>query len=282
MKKDNTKNNSKTLSASKPFKGGNSSKSSKQAAKSAGFGKSGKPVKKNSQNKERQKPKHLQKPEPIRESEFLKQCKSLKLELSKEQAAHLRDYLDMLMLWNTRINLVGTLAWNETMAELICDSFYLADFIKELGIPESPHTWDLGAGAGLPGIPLRMAFKEGNYTLVEVREKRALFMTTFLLKKPLTSTSVFWGRAEDFFQKQVEKENYADIILSRAFMPYEELAVFVQPYIKQGGILLLMLNSTLKESPNGFELIKSQEYFVKDVHGKNTLNKRYFHALKKI
>ncbi len=264
--------------AKKSDKGASHFRSKQGNSKSAPSKNQGKTLK----LKPKEKPKHLQKPDPIKEADFKKLCNTLKLTLSESQSSHLRDYMDMLMLWNTRINLVGTLLWKETMAELICDSFYLAEFIKDLNLPANPNTWDLGSGAGLPGIPLRMAFKEGSYTLVEVREKRALFMTTFLLKKPLVSTSVFWGRAEDFFQKQEEKNQLADMILSRAFMPYEELAVFVVPYLKSGATLLLMLNTNLENAPQGFELVKSSEYFVKDVQGKATVNKRYFHALKKI
>ncbi len=227
------------------------------------------------------KPVHLQKPDPIDEKAFLKLCKTLELELNNEQSHHLKDYLDTLMLWNTRINLVGTLLWRETLAELILDSFYLADFIKSLPIAENPQIWDLGSGAGLPGIPLRMAWKEGDYTLVEAREKRALFMTNFLMKKPLVSTHVFWGRAEKFFAEQKEKNVQADVIVSRAFMPYEELLEFVYPHVKQGGVILLMLNQQLDTAPDLWRIEKSVSYAVKQPTGKSTLQQRYFHALVK-
>ncbi len=268
VKVKNLKNNN---SKKAPSKGGASKKNASKALNHKG---------------EKAKPKHLQKPDPIKEKSFLKQSEILGLDLSQEQASHLRNYLDTLMLWNTKINLVGTLEWQETFAELLLDSFYLADFIKTLSIKENPTTWDLGAGAGLPGIPLRMAWKEGSYTLVEAREKRALFMTSFLLKKPLVSTSVFWGRAEKLFAQQEAKQALADVIVSRAFMPYEELAEFVFPYINEGGTLLLMLNESLKKLPESMEgkwkIEKSVQYSVKDTKGKDTVNQRYFHALKKI
>lgn len=238
----------------------------------------------NKNNTKKAKPKHLEKPDPIQAEAFKKYCLSLSMDLQEEESQKLRHYLDTLMLWNTRINLVGTLAWKETLAELVIDSYYLADFIQKLKseghINDLQNTWDLGSGAGLPGIPLRIFWNEGTYTLVESREKRALFMTNFLLKEPLSSTKVFWGRAEKFFSQQKEKEIQADIILSRAFMPYEELMEFVYPHLKKGGLLLLLLNE--KVSPSSlWELSKSTSYHPKDIFGKDSLQKRYFHALKK-
>ncbi len=234
--------------------------------------------------KEREKPKHLQKPKPISEADFSKQVKKLGLTLSPHETKALIHYLDSLMLWNTRINLVGTLEWKQTLAELIIDSYYLKDFIKSLDIPtSSPICWDLGSGAGLPGIPLRIFWHEGEYTLVEAREKRALFMTNFLLKEENASAKVFWGRAENFFEKEEKDNKLADMILSRAFMPYQELMKFVSPYIKKGGLMLLMLNEDLKNftcEDNSWVKEKTIKYeIVLETNNKQT---RYFHALRKV
>jgi Predicted S-adenosylmethionine-dependent methyltransferase involved in bacterial cell division len=51
--------------------------------------------------------------------------------------------------------------------------------------------------------------------MVEVREKRALFISSVLSRLQLTSTHIFRGPVEHFFQGQYYK---ADCILSRAFM----------------------------------------------------------------
>ncbi len=238
----------------------------------------------NPRNVEKAKPKHLQKPNPLNEKVFNKYCDDIGLTINDDEKNTLRHYMDNLMLWNTRINLVGTLEWRETLTELIIDSYYLADFVKNLNL-ENPNTWDLGSGAGLPGIPLRILWHDGEYRLVEAREKRALFMTNFLLKEPLQNTKVFWGRAEKFFSQEKEAEKFADLIISRAFMPYEELTEFIFPYLKKGGILLLMLNEDFKIIPpifeNSWKLEKSMEYQV-NILSAGAKQTRYFHALKKI
>ncbi len=230
------------------------------------------------------KAKHLEKPDPINKNIFLDYAKSLGLKTIAENLDKLLNYLDTLMLWNTRINLVGSLEWRTVFSELLMDSYYLKDFVEELNV-ENPNTWDLGSGAGLPGIPLRIFWEEGSYTLVEAREKRSLFMTNFLLKQPSKETKVFWGRAEDFFEeKRVKNEELADIIVSRAFMPYQELLKFVQSSMKKNARLILMLNEEhidLGENVASWKLEKSYKYSVNIVDSK-TKQERYFHAIQKI
>ncbi len=235
----------------------------------------------NPKPKEREKPKHLQKPNPININDFQKQLKKLNMELNEVETKALLNYLDSLMLWNTRINLVGMLEWKQTLNELIIDSYHLKEFINFLDIKDNPISWDLGSGAGLPGIPLRIFWHNGNYTLVEVREKRALFMTNFLLKEKNASAKVFWGRAEDYFKQESEKNSLANIIVSRAFMPYQELTKFVFPYLEKDGLLILMLNENLNTfNIEGWRLEKTLPYDINLID--NGLQTRYFHALRKI
>lgn len=154
-------------------------------------------------------------------------------------------YLGELTRWNKVMNLVG----GRTEAQIFpffLDSFHLAEFLTTLPLPASPEVWDLGAGAGLPGIPLRSVWQAGRYVLVESREKRALFMQTTLARHPLPGTTVFHGRAEAL----MDKSGPVDLILSRAFMPPEKLLPFVQPHLKPGGLLVMLLNAPLNPEPS--------------------------------
>lgn len=110
----------------------------------------------------------------------------------------LADYLQLLCRWNRAMNLVGARHWRDAMQRLVADSFHLADFLDGLPLPEEPLCWDLGSGAGLPAIPLRMVWRRGTCWLVEAREKRALFLSTVLARVPLPGTRVFRGRVEHF------------------------------------------------------------------------------------
>ncbi|MEG2005700.1 MAG: RsmG family class I SAM-dependent methyltransferase, partial [Bilophila sp.] len=117
--------------------------------------------------------------------------------LTDDVARHLAGYLELLMQWNRVMNLVGTRSWQETFSALVVDSLHLGRFLEKEGIV-ADTTWDLGAGAGLPGLPLRMIWTQGTFWMVEAREKRAIFLSTVLARFPLPQTHVFRGRAEQF------------------------------------------------------------------------------------
>lgn len=107
-------------------------------------------------------------------------------ELTEETLPPLAGYLGLLIQWNRVMNLVGTRAAEDTFFTLVVDSLHLGRFLREdVEYSAAPCCWDLGSGAGLPGLPLRMIWQEGDYWMVEAREKRALFLSTVLAKYPL-------------------------------------------------------------------------------------------------
>lgn len=185
--------------------------------------------------------------------------------LEGHQADLLCTYLDQLIKWNKKMNLVGKTSWQQVFDTLIVDSLFLADFIEGLPLAEQPLSLDLGAGAGLPGIPLRCLWQRGVYWLVEVREKRSLFMRSVLGRMGLPGTHVFHGRAEDALTRLAESGHSAtaDFILSRAFMPWRKLLDFTHPMLKQGGILVILANDpppTERDIPEGWQLADVASY----------------------
>lgn len=219
-------------------------------------------------------------------------CTSMGFALNNAQAQHITDYLYLIQKWNQSMNLVGKKLWQDVLAELIMDSLHLAKFLEENprttndSLPsintnpqkkkyvfdnssnlalqdDSLQIWDLGAGAGLPGIPLRIFWQTGKYHMVEVREKRCFFLNTVLVSLGLPNTYVFRGKAEDFMSANLEKEIYADLIVSRAFMPWEKMLPFVAPYLRKktndpnsrkGSIIFLTLEKLYVEKYNTGEL----------------------------
>lgn len=161
----------------------------------------------------------------------------------------LAGYLDLLMQWNRVMNLVGTQTAEETFGTLVVDSLHLDRFLREgVNLADAPSCWDLGSGAGLPGIPLRMVWQEGDYWMVEAREKRALFLSTVLAKYPLPGTHVFRGRAEAFMAGPPPRT--ADLVVSRAFMPWPGVLDLVKGNLTPNGVVVLLLRERLQESPD--------------------------------
>lgn len=167
----------------------------------------------------------------VSRKELARLCGEAGFTPSHDELEALSMYMELLLHWNRSMNLVGTRTWQETFTTLVVDSLHVHKFIQGLDMPENPISWDLGAGAGLPGIPLRILWHDGDYSLVDAREKRTIFMGMALAKCPQPRTNVVTGRAEHFMAKEREAGKPADLIISRAFMPWRELLAFVDGFL---------------------------------------------------
>jgi 16S rRNA (guanine527-N7)-methyltransferase len=185
------------------------------------------------------------------------QCAALGRNLLSEEARLLAAYLNLLVKWNRHMNLVGPKSGAEILETLVQDSWVLADLLAELS-PQPAETLDLGAGAGLPGIPLRIFWKSGRYFLVEPRLKRAIFMEQALAVLGLEDTAVLRMRMEElpFARRQ------AGLIVSRAFRPWQELLADVREYLAPDGRVVVMTNAPGAEDAPGYALEKTREYVV--------------------
>ncbi|MBR5883436.1 MAG: 16S rRNA (guanine(527)-N(7))-methyltransferase RsmG [Mailhella sp.] len=171
-------------------------------------------------------------------------CLKAGFQTTPEQAGQLSSYLTLLMQWNRVMNLVGARHWRDALDDLVMDSFHLNAFLRSQvlpALPASPACWDLGSGAGLPGIPLRILWNEGDYWMVESRDKRTIFLSTVLARSPIPGTHVFHGRAEQFMDGKK-----ADLIVSRAFMPWKELLEFIKGHLNPGGQIVFLTLEELK------------------------------------
>ena len=160
----------------------------------------------------------------------------------------LAGYLSALMRWNRRMNLVGARDWRVAARDLLADSLELAVFFRALGergvMPAAPVVWDLGAGAGLPGIPLRLVWRDGEYHLVEARQKRHIFLADMCARLELPRTFVHGERAERFLAAQ---KGRGRVVVSRAFMPWEELLPFVSPHMARPALAVCLANTPAPE-----------------------------------
>ena len=195
-------------------------------------------------------------------------CRSLGRTLSLPQSERLAAYLNLRVKWNKKMNLVGPSTWEEVLDTLIVDSWHLADFLQGLDLKEDLFTLDLGAGAGLPGIPLRVFWSAGTYVLVEPRQKRAIFMNRALAELKLGRTSVQGVRFEQLPVDLLP----VDLILSRAFCPWRDFLDIARPMLKPGGTVVVLASEEKPDNvPVQWRFLEGRTY---PVQGKN----RYFWA----
>lgn len=174
-------------------------------------------------------------------------------------------YINLLLSWNKKINLVGMKDAYNIYNNLIIDSFYLYYFFINKFKEDNYIFLDLGAGAGIPGIPFRILYTKGTYYLIEIRKKRVVFLKNCILDLKLKNTFVL-----DEYVEKINLDKKSDFIIARAFKPYKEVLSISRRIIKQGGRVIILANQKYPaEIPSSWNLEESLEYNLKE-------KKRYF------
>ena len=107
----------------------------------------------------------------------------------------LDKYLDLLLWWNDRVNLVSRDVSRETIREHIRHSL----LISELPIFKSANiVVDAGTGGGLPGIPLAITHPKKHFVLNDLVTKKCLAMKQMAKKLELTNIGIVDGSIEEF------------------------------------------------------------------------------------
>ncbi|TKJ42135.1 16S rRNA (guanine(527)-N(7))-methyltransferase RsmG [candidate division LCP-89 bacterium B3_LCP] len=120
-------------------------------------------------------------------------------------------YASLLSYWNTIINLVSDRIVDNLFTDLIVQSIY--PLSKQI-ISLDSHVLDVGTGAGLPGIPLKLARPDLKMILLEPRRKKTLFLKRVIEELELKNIEVVRSRLQDFSQKGDQLQNY-DLITTR-------------------------------------------------------------------
>lgn len=153
------------------------------------------------------------------------------LPLSEAQYKKFDTYAEMLIDWNTRMNLTAITDANGIAIKHFLDSALLLKYYK---IPENARVIDVGTGAGFPGIPLKILREDISLTLLDSLNKRINFLTA--VNETLEfSTECIHSRAEDGAKKPELREKF-DVATARAVAAMPVLCEYCLPYVKVGGI----------------------------------------------
>ncbi len=158
------------------------------------------------------------------------------LVLTGPQVSAFRRYYEELVDWNQRMNLTAITDPDAVVERHFLDSLScLLAFPEDL--PSQPRLIDVGAGAGLPGIPLKLARPEVRLALLEATRKKAAFLVHIVAVLQLSDTAVLAGRAEDLGRDSAYREQF-DLATSRAVAEMAVLAEYCLPFLRVGGRLI--------------------------------------------
>ena len=112
------------------------------------------------------------------------------------QPAHLRApllaFLHLLEKWNGAYNLTAVREPEKMVTHHALDSLSVVPYLR------GPRVVDVGAGAGIPGIPLALACPEFEFVLLDSNAKKTRFITQAVNELGLTNVMVERARAEDY------------------------------------------------------------------------------------
>lgn len=161
-----------------------------------------------------------------------------------EAASRLLIYHNLLMDWNTRMDLTAVLAEEELLDRHYIDS--LMPMTIPGMIPESGRLIDVGTGAGFPGMPLAILLPRLQVTLLDAQQKRLNFLQTVIDALHLTNVTLVHARAEDGARMPAHREKY-DLAVARAVAPLPVLAEYLLPYAAPGGKALCWKGPSVTE-----------------------------------
>ena len=151
--------------------------------------------------------------------------------------AGLEQFADLLSQWSQRASLISS-----GDRSLIPEKHLLPSVALRQLILTMPHraVWDVGSGAGLPGIPLAITLPQTHFLLIESRRRRASFLREVIRRLSLNNTSVLHERLEQE-SRVPEGLPMADVVLSRAALSLGQLRCRVKTRTQPHAVLVATL-----------------------------------------
>ena len=126
--------------------------------------------------------------------------------LTALQLDYISIYINLLLRWNSRINLTAIREPEEIVTRHFGESLFAARHLvpgsstpaPSSGFAPAARAIDLGSGAGFPGLPLKIWSPQTAVTLIESNYKKVAFLREVIRALTLTSIDVFPGRIQDF------------------------------------------------------------------------------------
>jgi 16S rRNA (guanine527-N7)-methyltransferase len=166
------------------------------------------------------------------------------LTLTADEMNRLQAYLELLLRWNSRINLTAVRDARECVTRHFGESLYLSRFVRLEG-----SLLDIGSGAGFPGLALKIMFPKLHVTLLEPVGKKRVFLKEVARVCEMDRVEVRSERLNEFVNEQREAGRHRkfDAATSRAATRPAALIPEAAQCLERGAGLYLWLGDRHRE-----------------------------------
>jgi 16S rRNA (guanine527-N7)-methyltransferase len=173
-------------------------------------------------------------------------ARKLGLHLSVRQLDQFQIYYQELIDWNQRMNLTNITNYEEVQIKHFLDSLTVTlAFKSPINKPEL-SVIDVGTGAGIPGLPLKIVFPEMKLVLLEATAKKTAFLHQLYPKLELDNVEIVVSRAEEVVHLAQYREKF-HIVLARGVAPLPALAELTLPFCAVNGSFIAQKKGAINQ-----------------------------------
>ena len=176
-------------------------------------------------------------------------AQKLGLHLSQQQLELFEMYYRELVERNQKINLTRITGYEEVQLKHFLDSLTVTLATKPLAGGESLSVIDVGTGAGLPGIPLKILLPDIRIVLLEATAKKTKFLHHVVATLGLNDVEIVVDRAEEVAHNARYRERF-DLVLSRAVASLSTLVELTLPFCAVGGSFVAQKRGNIEQEVN--------------------------------
>ena len=188
----------------------------------------------------------------------------LGISLDSTQLDKFRRYFHELGRWNSTVNLTTVTAWNDVVETHFLDSLSIAGALPSEATA-ARNFIDVGAGAGFPGVPMKIAFPGIHGMLVDATARKVEFLKNVVTRLELSDMEVRHSRAETLAHCESVREGF-DLGLARAVAPMPALAELTLPFCRVGGLVALhKTTSAADEIASAHRAIETMGGVIRDI-----------------
>ena len=202
--------------------------------------------------------------------DLVRWASTLGVHLDSSQLEKFSLYLRELLNWNQKINLTGISDERDVALKHFIDSMACTRAIVQNRL-SSFSLLDIGSGAGLPGIPLKLIHPQLGVTLLEPNLKKTAFLHHVIGTLGLSDVSVVSNRLEDYSRQPDHPRFRYAITRALNLWPIMDCVV---PLLEEDGRFILCRSTPLdgQDAVGTLVLEREIEYELPERAGRRVLS----------